>query len=174
MGKWLETLKKQLLSGDAVDIGFRFSVLGKGLGGLAEIIGGLLLLFLTPVRMNSLLTFLSGHLFSERPWQPFGYFLLRFGAHFSTGAQWFGILYLTSHGVIKCLLMLLLWKRKLWAYPLAVISILVFIAYQIVRICTRPTFAMIALTVFDATMIVLTLLEYGRIRRRVSNAKSNG
>lgn len=160
-----------MFSGDLIDIGFRFTVLGKGLGGLLEIIGGVILLFLNPPRMNRLMTALVYHLFSSWPWRTIGHSLLLFGTRFSTDAQLFGVLYLLSHGVIKCVLMLLLWQKKWWAYPLAIFSILLFMAYQIQRICVRPTFAMIALTVFDAAMIVLTCVEYRRVRHLFASKK---
>lgn len=162
--QWKKLYLDQLFSGDLVDIGFRFTVLGKGLSGLLEVVGSLLLLFLNPARMNSLLTFLAHRLFSAWPWQDVGHFLLHFGAHFSTSTQLFGVLYLLIHGVVKCILMLLLWKQKWWAYPFAILSILLFMTYQIERICVHPTAAMIALTVFDTAMIVLTFVEYRRVR----------
>lgn len=163
--QWGKTYFNQLFSGDLVDVGFQLTVLGKGLSGLFEVIGSCLLLFLDPVRMNKLLTFLAYRLFSTWPWQGVGHFLLHFGTHFSIDTQRFGVLYLLTHGVIKCILMLLLWKKKWWAYPLAILSILLFMAYQIERICVRPTIGMIALTVFDVAMIVLTCVEYRRVRR---------
>lgn len=166
-----KTYRELLFCGDLVDIGFRFTILGKGLGGLSEVIGSLLLLFLSPMRMNRLLTFLAHRLFSAWPWQNVGHFLLYFGAHFSMSTQRFGVLYLLTHGVIKCILMLLLWKKKWWAYPLAILSILLFMAYQIERICVHPTFAMIALTVFDTAMIILTCVEYRRVRRFLTTQK---
>ncbi|MFT8887354.1 MAG: DUF2127 domain-containing protein [Ethanoligenens sp.] len=165
LGRWIKSCRDLLFSGDLVDVGFRFAILGKGLSGLFEMIGSALLFFLNPTRMNRLLTFLAHRLFSTWPWQPVANILLHFGMHFSTNAQIFGILYLLSHGVIKCILMLLLWRKKLWAYPLAILSILLFMAYQIDRICIRPTVMMVALTVFDAAMIGLTVVEYRRVRR---------
>ncbi len=163
MANRIENYGKELFAGDFVDVGFRIAVLCKGIGGLFELVGSVLLLFLNPARMNHLLTYLAHRVLW--PWKPAGSLLLQLGAHFSTGAQIFGMLYLLSHGVIKCILMVLLWKKKLWAYPLAILSILLFMAYQVYRISVHPTFMMVALTVFDAVMIALTVVEYRRVRR---------
>ncbi|ADU28189.1 DUF2127 domain-containing protein [Ethanoligenens harbinense] len=165
IGKYGESLP----AGDFVDVGFHIAVLCKGLGGLFELVGSVLLLFLNPARMGRLLTFVARRVLWS--WKPVSGLLLQFGAHFSTGAQLFGMLYLLSHGAIKCMLMVLLWKKKLWAYPLAVLSILLFIGYQVYRIAVHPTFMMIALTVFDAAMIALTVAEYLRVRRTFAAQK---
>jgi uncharacterized membrane protein len=56
--------------------------------------------------------------------------------------------------------------NKLWAYPWMIAVLLLFIAYQLYRIVVDPTAAMIALTVFDVVIVVLTWREYGHQRER--------
>ncbi len=147
-----------------VDLGFRFTVICKGLSGLAEILGGVGLFFLNPLRMYRLLSAVAQGILSR--WPLLEDALLQYAANFSRDTQLFGIAYLLSHGVIKCVLMVLLWREKWWAYPLAILSLVGFIVYQLTRIAVKPTFAMIFLTVFDTAMIFLTVQEYRQIRRR--------
>jgi uncharacterized membrane protein len=61
-----------------------------------------------------------------------------------------------------------LYRRKLSAYPAAIAVFAAFGAYQMYRYFVSPSFAMIALTVLDVIIIVLTWMEYGRLKHDVS------
>jgi uncharacterized membrane protein len=52
----------------------------------------------------------------------------------------------------------------MWAYPW-MIGVLLAIGYQLYRISLSPTAGLIALTAFDAVVLVLILREYGQQRR---------
>lgn len=149
---------------DIVYIGFNIGLLLKGIHGLIEIIGGALMFFLTPNRMNALTRFLTRHELSEDPRDLVANFIFNFSTSFSISTQHFAIFYLISHGIIKCVLILLLWRKKLWAYPLTIVSFILFIAYQIYRYSFTYSIFLILLSIFDAIMIVLTYLEYKRIK----------
>lgn len=151
-------------SGKMIHIGFEIGLLLKGLDGLLEIAGGALLLFLNPQRMNALLYLLTQHELSEDPRDMVANFLVTMGHGFSISTQQFGIVYLMSHGIIKLILILLLWKKKLWAYPLSILSLILFIIYQIYRYTFTHSIFLIPLSLLDAVMIVLTYLEYRRIQ----------
>lgn len=136
----------------------------KGIDGLLEIIGGFILLFLNPVRLNKLILFLTQHELSEDPKDMISNALVTIGHSFSISTQHFGVFYLMSHGVVKCILVLFLWRKKLLAYPLTIFSLVLFIAYQIYRYTISQSVFLIVLTVFDIIMIVLTFLEYKKIK----------
>lgn len=149
---------------DLVHISFEVTLLIKGIDSLLEIVGGFLMIYLNPGRMNRLVSFLTRHELSEDPKDRIANFLLLFGHAFSISTQSFGIIYLFSHGLIKLLLVLLLWKKKLWAYPLTIVSLLLFIAYQIYRYTFSHSVFLILLTAFDILMSVLTYKEYKRMK----------
>lgn len=151
--------------GGIVHIGFELGLTIKGIDGLLEILGGFSLLYLNPKRMGALVRVLTQHELSEDPRDVVANAMLRFSHSFSISTQSFGIAYLISHGVIKCALVLLLWKKKLWAYPLTAVSLLMFIVYQIYRYVMLPSRFLLLLTAFDFVMIVLTLIEYRSLRR---------
>jgi uncharacterized membrane protein len=151
-------------SKDVVHVSFEILLILKGIHGLTEIIGGILLLFLTPDRLSLLMRFLTKHELSEDPRDMVANFLLNLSSTFSISAQHFAVFYLMSHGIIKCILILLLWRRKLWVYPLTIVSLILFIAYQIYRYTLTQSVFLIILTAFDAVMIILTFLEYKRIK----------
>ena len=82
--------------------------------------------------------------------------------------QLFAAAYLLIHGVVKVALVWALYRRKLWAYPAAIAIFAAFAVYQIYRYFVSSSLAMIALTALDAVIIVLTWIEYGRLRREES------
>lgn len=143
---------------------FTVGLIIKGIDGLFEIIGGVLLLFLNPARMNRIIQFLTQHELSEDPKDVVANALIRLSSNFSIDAQSFGVFYLMSHGIIKCLIIFLLWRKKLWAYPVSILSLLLFICYQLYRYTIDHSFGLILLTIFDFVMIVVTLLEYRRMK----------
>ena len=148
---------------DIVHVSFEIGLLIKGIHGLLEIIGGAFLLFLSPDRLNWLTRFLTQHELSEDPKDMVANFLLTLSSSFSISTQHFAVLYLMSHGIIKCILILLLWRRKLWAFPLTIVTLILFIAYQIYRYTFTQSVFLILLTIFDIIMIILTYLEYKRM-----------
>jgi uncharacterized membrane protein len=80
----------------------------------------------------------------------------------------FGAVYLLAHGAVKVVLVVALLLNKLWAYPWMIVVLLLFIGYQLYRISLTPTAGLIALTVFDVVILVLTWREY-RVQRRIRN-----
>jgi uncharacterized membrane protein len=161
----MHKIKKLLESKDIVHISFEISLLIKCIDGLLEIVVGVLLLYLNPNRLINFIFFLTRHELSEDPRDLIANALIRFSHSFSISLQYFGVIYLISHGVIKFLLILLLWRKKLWAYPLTIISLIIFIFYQIYRYFISQSITLILLTVFDIIMIVLTLIEYKRMKK---------
>lgn len=149
-----------------IHISFEIALLMKGIDGILEILGGILMIFLNQERLNNIIIFLTQGELSEDPRDLIANSFLSFGSHFSIDAQRFGVFYLMSHGVIKCIIILLLWRRKLWAYPVSIISIILFIAYQIYRYSISPSIMMIILTIFDLVMIALTYFEYQRMKHQ--------
>src|SRR6266849_1616120 len=91
--------------------------------------------------------------------------LLRLSERFSADTQFFAAMYLLVHGVVKVLLVWALFRAKLWAYPAAIVVFAAFGVYQMYRYFLSPSFAMIALTVLDVVVIVLTWMEYLRLKR---------
>jgi len=159
--------KENELQGDILHKSFEIGILFKGIDGILEILGGFFLLFLNPDRLNKLIILLTQHELSEDPRDFIANYIIKFSSEFSISTQHFGVLYLFSHGIIKLILIYLLWKKKIWSYPLAVVFLMLFIFYQIYRYTFTQSIWLIYLTVFDIIMIVLTLIEYKRIKIKV-------
>lgn len=148
-------------------ISFEIALLFKGINGVLEIIGGVLLFFLTPDRVNKLILFLTQPELLEDPKNIAANWFFKLGNEFSVSSQNFGIFYLLSHGILKLILIVLLWRKKLWAYPLSISIFILFIAYQIYRYIINQSIFMILLTIVDIIVIVLTFIEYRSMKGRI-------
>ena len=145
----------------ALDKTFRIGLVLKGLDGVLEVIGGILLLFLTPAAIAHLARVLTAHELTEDPHDLIARYLLHTTAHLHHGTTLFGAVYLLSHGIAKIVLVALVLKDKLWAYPWLIGLLLAFIAYQLYQIiAVRFSVGLTALTVFDAFLAWLTWREY--------------
>lgn len=152
---------------EIVRISFDVGLLIKGIDALTEIIGGIALIFLTPDRLNTLITLISKGELSEDPTDFVMNYLVTFGHSFSVNSWQFVMFYLLSHGIAKMVVILMLWKRKPWAYPLSVIVFVLFIVYQMYHYIASRSIFLLLLTVLDFIMIVLTILEYKRIKKEL-------
>jgi uncharacterized membrane protein len=146
-------------------VAFEIGIFFKGLDGVAEIIGAFLLFVVSPGAISHILAMITQHELSEDPHDFIASHLLRISERFSADSQFFAAMYLLIHGVVKVLLVWALLRAKLWAYPAAIVVFAAFSVYQMYRYFLSPSFSMIALTVLDAIVIVLTWMEYGRLKR---------
>ncbi len=147
---------------------FTIGIFFKGVDGAAETVGAVLLYFVPPGAVSRTLAMATQHELSEDPRDFIAAHLLRLSERFSAETQLFAAAYLLVHGVVKVAVVWALYRRRLWAYPAAVAVFAAFGAYQMYRYFVSPSFAMMALTVLDVVVIVLTWMEYGRLKREAS------
>jgi uncharacterized membrane protein len=148
----------------ALHSAFEVGIVMKGIDSLFEIMGGVLLLLVTPAQINRIVLFLLQHELSEDPRDVVANLLLRAAGHLSVGSKLFGALYLLSHGVLKTLIVVSLWRSRLWAYPAAIVFFVAFIVYQLYRYTFSHSFWLLVLSVFDAVVIALTWIEYRHVK----------
>jgi uncharacterized membrane protein len=159
---------------DWLDRFFEIGIIAKGLNGIAELVGGLLLLFVTPARIQHLAAFLTQGELSEDPHDLIATHLLHTTNGLTGNAVLFGAIYLLAHGVVKVVLVVALLLNRLWAYPWMIGVLLLFIGYQVYRIALQPTAGLIALTVFDIAIVALTGREYARQRQVIGGRSAGG
>jgi len=145
----------------ALDKTFKIGLVLKGLDGVLEVAGGILLLFLSPQAIEHVVRVLTAHELSEDPHDLVARYLLHTASHLHHGTTLFGAIYLLSHGIAKIVLVALVLKDKLWAYPWLIGLLLAFIAYQLYQIiAVHFSLGLAALTIFDAALVWLTWREY--------------
>jgi uncharacterized membrane protein len=150
----------------SLDATFKVSVIIKGIDGALEIIGGLILLFVSPATLDQIVRSLTQHELSEDPHDFIARHLLHSAGQLTRGSTLFAGVYLISHGVAKVVLVVALLRDQLWAYPAMIVLLSAFIAYQLYRLSHRLTLGLSLLTAFDAFVVWLTWREYQSKRQR--------
>jgi uncharacterized membrane protein len=152
---------------DVIDKAFHLSLLLKGLNGLLEILGGLLLLVVRPEQINDFAHHLTDAVLARDPDSFWANHFMDWANGIGEGSLLFGAIYLLSHGIVKLFVVIEVWRNRSWAYPLLIVVIGLFVVYQLYYlIFQKVTFGMIFLTVFDLVVIYLTVVEYRRHKAR--------
>jgi uncharacterized membrane protein len=142
---------------------FRVFALGlwvKGIDGVLEIVGGLLLSLISPVTLNQAVITLTQHELAEDPRDILATFLRTAATQLSTSTQLFASLYLIAHGIVKVVLVVGLLRGRRWAYPAAIVFLCLFILYQLYRLSYDASVGLLPLTLFDVVIVGLTWHEY--------------
>ena len=139
---------------------FALGIWVKGLDGLLEIVGGLLLLLSSGTSLNQIVISLTQHELVEDPHDLIATAARHAVAHLSAGTQIFASVYLIAHGLIKIVLVSALLRGKRWAYPVAIGFLSLFIAYQLYRLSYQYSLGLALLTLFDLVIVCLTWREY--------------
>lgn len=147
-----ESLNRRVDTDHLADSTFRISVMLKGLGGAAELLTGLALIFISVGTLKNV----SAHL------GPFGH---EIAGNLSEGTRLFIILYAISRGAIRLGLAVALLQLRLWAYPVAIVFLLSAVIYQLWLLIHHLNIGLILLTLFDLLIIGLTWYEYRKLKR---------
>jgi uncharacterized membrane protein len=148
---------------------FEISVLLKGAHALIECIGGLVLTFVCTSAITSLVNALTQEELIEDPNDFVASHLLSLAQNFTISTQRFYAFYLLSHGVIKAFLVIGLLRNTLWAYPVSLVVLCLFIVYQLYRFSYTHGLGLIVLTVFDVLAMGLIWHEYRVVRRHLTS-----
>ena len=149
---------------DLLDKTFNVALILKGLDGLLELVGGILLIVISPETINRLAHSLTQHELSQDPNDFLAHHLLRLTANLHN-TQTFGALYLLAHGLVKIVIVIGLLRREHWSYYVAFVFLGGFVIYQVYRMTYAPTLGLALLTVFDLFIIWLTRREFQRMRQ---------
>jgi len=151
-------------SGDLLDRAFAVGIILKGIDGVLEVVGGFLLLVVSPATIDQVSRALTQHELSEDPHDFLATHLLHAAGSLTGSSLQFGAAYLLLHGVVKIVLVAALLKDKIWAYPWMLAFLLVFIVYQSYRMTFAFSIGLLGLTIFDLVVVWLTYREYGKQR----------
>jgi len=144
----------------ALDNTFKISIALKGFDGLLEVIGGLVLLIVSPSTIEHVVRSLTQHELSEDPHDVIARHLLRSAGGLTHRTTLFAAIYLLSHGLAKVVLVIALLRNCLWAYPAMIALLVAFIVYQLYRLVLGVSVGLTVLTIFDAFVVWLTWREY--------------
>ncbi len=156
-----------------LDTTFRVSLVVKLADGILELVGGILLLLVSPGQIGEVVRFLTQHELAEDPHDFFANLLVHAAGSLSVSASLFGAVYLLVHGLVKVLLVAAVLSGRLWAYPWMIAFLLVFIGYQLYEMVVQFSLGLLLLTLFDIFIVVITLREY-RLHREARGAAQAG
>ncbi|MEJ2217659.1 MAG: DUF2127 domain-containing protein [Gemmatimonadota bacterium] len=139
---------------------FQLAVILKGIDGVLETAGGVLLLSFGKQGVSRLVRLLTQHELSEDPHDFVANLLIRAVHHIGASTVHFAAAYLLVHGVIKIALVGGLIREKRWVFPIALVFLGLFVLYQIYRLQHQPSYGLASLTVLDLIIIGLVWWEW--------------
>lgn len=138
-------------------------MLAKAVDGAVELIGGLLLLLLSPAAIRGTIFFLVQAELKEDPTDLVANLLVHntgtvIETRFSARA------FLIMHGVVKLGLVSGLATNKLWSYPAAIVVFIGFTIYQVYQLTQQNSLFLGIVTVLDIVIVLLIIAEYRHVR----------
>ena len=148
---------------DAVDVAFRVGIALKAVYAVGELLAGIGMSFLDPVRMGRLVHWVTRRELAVDPDDRLMNYILTLGHAYTLDMQKFVLVYLLLHGLLKTTVLVLLVKKVRWGYPLAAAVFSFFVVYQILSFLRGHSPFMIYQSVLDAALVWLILVEYSRM-----------
>ena len=136
----------------------------KGIDGLLEVVGGVLVLIFGAPGVGGVVAFLTQHELAEDPRDLVAGFLVRHTEHLGVATVHFAAAYLLVHGIIKVGLAIGLLRGRRGVFPLALAFLGLFLVYQGYRMLLMPSAALAVLIVVDAAILALIWKEYTATR----------
>lgn len=143
---------------------FQIGIFIKGIDGFLEIIGGILLFLASSNTLAITIKNFFQHELIQDPNDLMANIIITFFQNLSTNSRLFAAFYLLIHGIIKLGLVIALWKKKIWAYPLAGGILIILVIYQIIRFFRFHSYLLLLLTGIDIIIIILLRLEYQKVK----------
>ena len=151
-----------------LDKAYEIGIIIKGVDGILELIGGILVLTLSPGTINGTVQFLTQDALQKDPHNLIATHIVKLGNHLAAGHNLFAAAFLLTHGLVKVVLVVCLLLNKLWAYPWALGMLGLFLVYQLYVLVTGPSLGMTFLTVLDSIIIWLIYREWQQVRHSAS------
>ena len=143
---------------------FEASLAIKGLLTAAEALAGLGLR-VTPNPLIARFVFWLTHFeIAEDPTDTMASWTIRAVEQFPIDTQHFYALYLLAHGGLKLTMVMLLWRRVIWAYPASMVVLAGFVGYQTFEFFHAGSPFLLLLALFDLVMIGLVWQEWRALR----------
>jgi uncharacterized membrane protein len=150
---------------------FKIGIYFKAVFALVEITSGILLIFSNQEIISRIVYFMFQNELIEDPNDFFANFIFNLTDQFTLDAKLFLSLYVLSHGAIKIIALVGLFRNKLWAYPVSIIIFTLFIIYQLARFTSTHSLWLVFLTFIDLIFIWLVWLEYKTAKMRAGFAQ---
>ena len=143
---------------------FEASLVFKGLLAAGESLSGLGLLLTPNMTIINFYSWLTYHRLAASTSDDMAQWVQHTAGLFPVHLQHFTALYLLAHGALKFAMVLMLWRRILWAYPAAMVVLAGFVVYQMSEFFLGGSAGFLGLSFLDMLMIVLVYREWGLLK----------
>jgi uncharacterized membrane protein len=143
-----------------LDLIFLIGVFFKGIDGLVELVGGVVLLFASPAHLQGAVDVATAGELAEDPHDIIANLIRHGVSHLGGSGVQFLALYLLLHGVVKVVIVGALFLGSKRVYPWAIAALVGFVVFQLYELVRAPSVGIAALTVFDVFIIWLTWREW--------------
>jgi uncharacterized membrane protein len=142
---------------------FELGILIKGVDGGLELVGGLLLVFLSPVAINRVAFFFVEGELKEDPTDLVANLLLH-TTRSAIEAKVPASVFLIVHGIVKLVLVGGLATNRLWSYSAAILVFAGLTLYQLYQLNQQYSLFLETVTTLDVIVILLVILEFRYMR----------
>ena len=91
---------------------------------------------------------------------------------FDNRLRMFVVIYLLIHAIVKIVLVICIFKKKIWAYKWMIIVLFIFIFYQVYEMINKFSMGLLILTIIDIFVIILTRHEYEKYKSKFSDQEA--
>ncbi len=155
-----------------IDIVFLASLTVKGLDGLVELVGGVLLLIFKQPQILHSVTIITSNELLEDPHDFIANLLIHTAGGLTDAMRYFVAIYLLVHAAVKLISVIGIILNKMWAYPFALITLGLLTVYQIYQVFfVQASPFMVLLTIFDIFVLWMIWYEY-RARRQSHDSQT--
>ncbi|HEV2327300.1 MAG TPA: DUF2127 domain-containing protein [Verrucomicrobiae bacterium] len=144
---------------------FEIGIWIKGVDGLIETIGGILLLTISVQALNSYVIALTQDEIQEDSGDLIANALRHAAEHLTESSKLTAGAYLLGNGLIKVFLATCILRGKHWCYPIAIVVMTIFILLQFGRLGFHFSWSMFVATMIDVAIVLLIWREYRRIKK---------
>lgn len=143
---------------------FKISLILKSFNAMFDILGGVFMWFASKIFLITFILNFFKNEITDDPHNIVGKFIVDSAATLSVSSQYFISIYLLIHGAVKIFLLINLFKKRLWAYPLSIFVFSALIIYQIYELYISFSVWVFLFTSFDTLMVLLVIHEYGVLK----------
>lgn len=146
---------------------FDISILAKGLISLLEVIAGVLIFFIPVSSVTDLVIRIAEGDMAEISGDAVSDYIVHTAQQLSVTSGTFIAFYLLSRGLIKLVLVVALLKNQLWAYPVSLGVLFLFVIYQVYQFGLDHSVLLMLLTAFDLVVMYFIWREYQVLKRHL-------
>jgi len=157
-------MKRQSQKLNKIDISFYVSLAIKAVDAFIEVAGGFFMIAINHQWLNHFVKLITIPELREDPNDIVMNYLLGLSQNLSISAQHTVALFMLLHGATKIVVVVLLWKKKLWAYFPAVLIFGGFVLYEVYSYLHNDSVIVLLLIILDIAIIALILIEYKRLK----------